>query len=278
MIEPCETADHPACDSRGESPPAAPRAVRILLAEDMPANQMVTVKILEKYGHKVSVAENGDEAIEAWQREPFDLVLMDVQMPLVDGLSAAAEIRRQEAKNGKARTPIIALTAYAMKGDRQRCLASGMDDYLSKPIDTADLLAMVQRFTGRLLDQPTHQAAVSPEAPSCLDEKALLERLDNDKELAKRLIALYCDDSPKLLKAIGTALMAGDLTSASFVAHRLSGLVRNFDARHAADAAMRLELACSNGDLVAAQAIFELLTSAVADLSRQVERFCGQLD
>jgi CheY-like chemotaxis protein len=132
-------------------PPAAKPALQsgvlhILLAEDNAVNQRLAVRMLEKRKCTVTVAGNGREAVEAFKRESFDLILMDVQMPVMSGLEATAEIRRLEAlsKNGSPPIPIIAMTAYAMKGDRERCLDAGMDGYLSKPVRTEELYKTIE--------------------------------------------------------------------------------------------------------------------------------------
>jgi two-component system, sensor histidine kinase and response regulator len=122
----------------------------VLLAEDNPVNQRLAVRLLEKRGHSVVVAGNGREALEALEKQSFDLVFMDVQMPEMDGLEATAAIREKEKGSGVHR-PIIALTAHAMKGDRERCLASGMDGYLTKPIRPQELDEILeQNLTSRL--------------------------------------------------------------------------------------------------------------------------------
>jgi signal transduction histidine kinase/ligand-binding sensor domain-containing protein/ActR/RegA family two-component response regulator len=121
--------------------------LRILLAEDNPVNQKVAVRLLEKRGHCVTVAHNGRQALEHLDRQKFDLVLMDVQMPEMDGLEATVAIRARESRNGGARIPILAMTAHAMKGDRERCLAAGMDGYVSKPVQAAELLAAIESAT-----------------------------------------------------------------------------------------------------------------------------------
>ena len=126
--------------------------MRILLAEDNPVNQKVALHMLRRRGYDVSLAETGREAVDLAGREPFDLVLMDVQMPEMDGFAATAAIRAAEARTGRHLT-IIAMTAHSMAGDRERCLAAGMDGYLSKPIRSADLYALLDRELGGDVDR-----------------------------------------------------------------------------------------------------------------------------
>jgi CheY-like chemotaxis protein len=118
--------------------------LRVLLAEDNRVNQKVAARFLERLGHTVTVANDGREAVDAWKAAPFDLVLMDVQMPEMDGFEAVAAIRALEAEGGRERTPIIALTAHAMSGDRERCLTAGMDGYLTKPVKLAELVEAIE--------------------------------------------------------------------------------------------------------------------------------------
>ena len=129
---------------------ASVRPLRILLAEDGKANQTMAVGLLQKWGHSVELAENGLEVIEAYQRDAFDVILMDVQMPKMDGLEATRTIRELENESGH-HIPIVAMTAHAMKGDRERCLAAGMDDYVSKPVRKPELY----RALGALCNTPT---------------------------------------------------------------------------------------------------------------------------
>ena len=126
-------------------PPSTTRPMRILVAEDNPVNQRVITVLLEKRGHSVSLARNGSEAIELYANQMFDIIFMDVQMPIMNGYDASFAIRSAESPTGS-RTPIIALTAHAMKGDREHCLNAGMDDYLTKPVRIRDLDAMLERF------------------------------------------------------------------------------------------------------------------------------------
>jgi two-component system sensor histidine kinase/response regulator len=128
------------------APAARPSPQRILLTEDNPINQRLAVRLLAKEGHSVVVASNGEEALAQWQRQPFDLILMDVQMPVMDGLETARAIRRAEGPSHR-RIPIIGFTAHARNEDRDRCLQSGMDDFLIKPIRARDLFQMVLRYS-----------------------------------------------------------------------------------------------------------------------------------
>jgi CheY-like chemotaxis protein len=132
------------------------RRLRVLVAEDSPVNQLLAVRLLEKRGHVVEVAGTGTGALDALERQPFDLVLMDVQMPEMDGLEATVAIRERERASGGRRVPIVAMTANAMVGDKERCLEAGMDGYLSKPIQVASLFAAIER----LVPGPAEPSAV----------------------------------------------------------------------------------------------------------------------
>lgn len=135
--------------------PETPAALRILVAEDNPVNQVVLRRLLERQHHSVTLAANGREALEAFERQTFDLILMDIQMPEMDGLQASVEIRRRE--QGDAHIPIMALTAHAMSGDRERCLSSGMDGYVTKPIRMADLASEINRLQALAASSPTRR-------------------------------------------------------------------------------------------------------------------------
>jgi len=135
-----------------ETAAAAGAGLHILLAEDSLINQRVALGLLERWGHRVDVVADGQDAIDALAERDYDLVLMDVHMPGMDGLDATRAVRRREAETGKAPTPIIAMTASAMKGDRERFLAAGMDEYVSKPFDPAVLRALIDRYTAAPAD------------------------------------------------------------------------------------------------------------------------------
>ncbi len=138
--------DAPPKPVAGDEEPVA-QSLRVLLAEDNETNQKLAVRILEKHGHRVELAQNGHEALAALEREPFDLVLMDVQMPQIDGLEATAIIRDLERGTGR-HLPIVAMTAHAMAGDWERCLKAGMDAYLPKPVDARKLIELIKQATG----------------------------------------------------------------------------------------------------------------------------------
>ena len=151
-------------------PAPAPRALRILLAEDNTVNQKLATRILEKQGHHVVVVGDGESAVATLARETFDLVLMDVQMPMMDGFEATAAIRAGESATGE-RIPIIAMTAHAMQGDRERCLGAGMDAYIAKPVRRGDLMetiagVMAERSAGRVEGEPETPVRYSPQSLS----------------------------------------------------------------------------------------------------------------
>jgi signal transduction histidine kinase/HPt (histidine-containing phosphotransfer) domain-containing protein len=215
-------------------------SLNILLAEDNAVNQRLAIIMLERLGHRVTVANSGREAVDLFLQGPFDLILMDVQMPHMDGMEATAAIRQQEA--GKAtRTPIVALTAHALKGDRERCLEAGMDGYLSKPLDEAALLRVLQG-----VDRPQESVAgvCPPPSPSSdrapVDQRELLARVGNRKdvaELAKIFIARY----PGQLERLDKACSQNDLRALAEEAHSIKGSLLLLSAGPAAELARRLE-------------------------------------
>jgi signal transduction histidine kinase/ActR/RegA family two-component response regulator len=206
-------------------PPVVGR-LRVLLAEDNLVNQRLALRLLEKMGHAVTLVDNGIDALERGMHGEFDLILMDVQMPALDGLAAARQLRHWERASG-ARVPIVAMTARVMPGDRERCLEAGMDDYLSKPIDGEQLRRMVARFEH---GQPQ---------PVLAWERALL-RLDGDAALLIELAELFLIDGPLLLAHLQQALADGALAPSQRAAHSLIGVLESFGARPAAAEAERL--------------------------------------
>jgi PAS domain S-box-containing protein len=254
-----------ALGSPAAAPPAAPpptrpsRTLRFLLAEDNPVNQKLAARLLEKQGHSVAIAGNGTEVVQAVERQPFDLVLMDVQMPEMDGFEATAAIRERERGTGR-HLPIVAMTAYAMKGDRERCLAAGMDGYVSKPIQPRELWrAIDQLVPGSGAD------GASATTGDILDRREALERVGGDTGLLRELIAVFRADGPRLGKDIADALARGDAQKLSRTAHTLKGAVSTFGAASAEAAAQQVERLAGQGDLSGAAA-------AVAHLDMELGR------
>ncbi len=239
------------------------RPLRILLAEDNPVNQEVAVGLLEKRGHTVVVANDGKEALAALEGEPFDLVLMDVQMPEMDGFDATAAIRQKE-QGSRARIPIIALTAHAMTGDRERSLAAGMDGYVAKPIRPGELFNVVERLAAGSAAAETAPPA-RRDADEVLDAAEALARVGGDGRLLSDLAELFLDNCTKLLSEIKEALDRRDGEALARAAHTIKGSVGNFAAKSAFELALRLETLGRKGDLTQAK-------EASAALEREIER------
>jgi len=221
------------------------RRLRILLAEDNPVNQRVARTILEKQGHEVLLAQNGREALARAQKDRFDVILMDVQMPELDGLAATAAIREFEASRGE-RVPIVGVTAHAMKGDRERCLAAGMDGYVSKPIRPVTLFAAIDE----VVNKGPPAAVTAPEAPAngmVLDENALLALVAGDSGLLNELVVLFLQDSPERLAGMAKALESGDRESLEREAHTLKGSAGSLCGSRTAEAALRVEFLARDG-------------------------------
>jgi PAS domain S-box-containing protein len=269
-----------------ETQPAAPLGkLRILAAEDNAVNQKVVLRMLERDGHRVTLANNGREALEALEAEPFDLVLMDVQMPEMDGLEAAAAIRAAEREGG-GHIPIIALTAHSMAGDRERCLAAGMDDYVPKPVTRASLLEAMGRVL-RTTSEPGEEGGkrkapgqdrggdaspVSPalEAKIVLSRDALLGRLGSDEGLLKEIVSMFIQEYPIHLDRIREAMGRKDAVCVQKAGHAFKGMAANFGAEAVVDAARRVEFLGRDGNLGD-------LPGAVARLEREVERLVPAL-
>lgn len=232
--------------------------LNVLLAEDNIVNQRLAVRLLEKQGHSVVVAETGKEALAALQQHPFDLVLMDVQMPEMDGFAATAAIREREKETGQ-HIPIIAMTAHAMKGDRERCLEAGMDGYVAKPVQAQEL----EEAIAALVRIP---AESDKNEPAVLDPVAALDRVQGDRELLEEIIGLFFGNYPSQLAELHEAIRRRDPQSLQSVAHAIKGSVGNFGAHAAVEVAQRLETMGREGDLATAEAVCTELEEALARL------------
>ena len=230
---------------------ARPR--RVLLVEDHPVNQEVAKRLLEGWGHAVTTAESGPAALAALADRTFDLVLMDVQMPYMDGILTTKEIRRREQVSGL-HTPIIALTAHGTTADRERCLVAGMDDFISKPLDAQALFQTIERVVPSSSAAPPRVAEVSRADPA----------------LEYRLAELFAKHAPRLLAAVRDALDRADTAGAAVAAHTLKGAVGNLPAPKAFSAAERLETLAREGNLAEARTAHAVAEREIADLLNSV--------
>jgi two-component system sensor histidine kinase/response regulator len=241
--------------------------LRVLVAEDNAMNRKVALGVLRKRGHHVVAVEDGQQALDATERERFDVILMDVQMPGTNGLDATRAIRERERAGGLARTPIIALTAHAMTGDRERCLQAGMDDYVAKPVDAEELFRAIERVgeDGRRADEPVPSLAPDP---AILDRDAMVRRVGADAELLLEMVNNFTEESAELLAEIRRSIVQGDAARLQRVAHSLKGALRTLAASAASEAALHLETMARQGDLSRAEEGWERLESEMTALGR----------
>jgi CheY-like chemotaxis protein/HPt (histidine-containing phosphotransfer) domain-containing protein len=239
---------------------------RILLAEDSVVNQKLAVALLERFGHKVTVANNGREATEAAASDAFDVVLMDIQMPEMDGLEATAKIRAREKTVGR-HIPIIAMTAHALKGDRELCLAAGMDDYVSKPIRREELFEKLARLVPDVspvsVEEEVHGETSNKESADregVIDWTQIRDLTGGDSELLKSLIADGLEEASRLLKEIRDSIAKGDREHLRTAAHTLKGSVRYFGADKLFEIIVRLEALARQGN-----------PDEIADVQRSLE-------
>ncbi len=236
--------------------------LRVLLAEDNTVNQLLATRLLEKHGHYVTVANDGVEALRVLQRTEIDVVLMDVQMPKLDGLETTAEIRRRERGTTR-HLPIIALTAHAMKGDRERCLAAGMDGYVAKPIQIQELLESIAKLIPSAVTMATSTSTdrdVSASQESAgIDWNAALKSVAGDRDLLRELVCIFLVESPPWLTDLRQAVDQHDPSRIQQLAHKLKGSLAQFGAQSATEIAQRLETLGANQQLDSALDVFSEL-------------------
>ncbi len=253
--------------------PTAGRPLKILLAEDNITNQKLAVAILQKQGNHVTVAGDGRQAVDYFERESFDLVLMDMQMPELDGLEATAAIRKIEERTGT-HVPIIALTANAMIGDREQCLKSGMDDYLSKPLRADDLFTMIQRLTSQARPSPAKLPATDSSAAlvnDVFDYATSVQQVGDDAELLAQLVAVFIEQLPKLLHPLATAVASADAKAIRQSAHALTSSVSVISATRAKNLARKLEMMGLNSDLAGVELIHAELLQELSLLRQALD-------
>jgi CheY-like chemotaxis protein len=239
---------------------------------------MTATTMFEKLGHAVVVANNGRQAIDRINEQAFDIVFMDVQMPEMDGVTATGEIRKSEQATGR-HIPIVAMTAHAMKGDKEKCLEAGMDDYVAKPIRRKDLADVIARIVERFLTkasangEPTAASATDASEGSrmILDEEALLEECDNDKALLGRMVEIFDRDARDRLPRLREAVRTGAAVAVKEEAHALKGGIGTFYAKEAYDTAYALEKMGADGNLGNAQATLQTLESQLQSLRRKLD-------
>ena len=247
--------------------------LRILLAEDSLVNQRLAVGLLEQQGHQVQVANNGSEALNAWQARRFDVVLMDVQMPEMDGLETTGAIRQREARIG-GHVPIVAMTAHAMKGDEEKCLAAGMDGYVAKPIRAKLLFETIARVLGRL----GPAAATSDEFPGAavIDWPHALQTVRGDRTLLKSIVEAFLDECPTTVEKLRQAVAAGDSKTVRLTAHSIKGAIRYFGAKAAFDRAFQLENMGREGTLEGAAPVLAELEQELNIVLPPLRQYAGR--
>ena len=296
---------------------AGPRAqgLRVLVAEDNPINQKLMRHWLEAQSHRVHVVGNGRAAADALAEKRFDVALLDVEMPEMDGLSAARAIRAREEREGARRVPLIVVTAYAMKGDRERCLAAGFDAYVSKPVQVEELYAVVDHLAGPAAEDeedaparlsigpPSGEWPLTPRPPSgapeaappgppslpapasepelveepAYDREKALARVGGDEELLRELVEVFLEERPRWLAEIDAALAAADARRLQRGAHTVKGSVDNFGARATWEAAFALEQLARSGELDAAPEAATVLRASLGRLEVELQALLAEL-
>jgi PAS domain S-box-containing protein len=256
-----------------QSRQASNHKLQILVAEDNNVNQRLAVRLLEREGHTVTIAGSGQEAVDLFEQRAFDLILMDVQMPGLDGLQATARIRAKERVSGK-HVPIVAMTAQDAESDRLRCLESGMDAYVAKPVQVRALFEMIESVGAGGNSMNTEVAGEGPQVEAQLrqlDESLALSRVGGDVELLKEVIGLFLDDYPQTFEKIKNAVAGSDASALEHHAHSLKGSVSTFGAGRAFEAAFALEKRGRERDLRDVKEGLYQLEQALAALRPELE-------
>ena len=250
--------------------------LHILLAEDNVVNQRLAMELLQGRGNYVILARNGREAVLAFEQEKFDLILMDVQMPEMDGFEATGVIRQKEKVKGAQRIPIVAMTAHAMKGDRERCIEAGMDDYVTKPIKAKELFEVIEKITTGSKEKGQGGISMPKESnkPSLdtFDLSKALEIVDGNKDLFREIAKMLLESLPHDLGKIKEAITGSDAHMLEQAAHSLKGAVGNFGAKRSFDAAYRLEKMGKEGKMDGSGDALKELEKELAALESELVR------
>ncbi|CAN5370306.1 hypothetical protein BH09PSE6_BH09PSE6_04880 [soil metagenome] len=240
--------------------------LHILLAEDNVINQIVATNLLEQFGHVITVVGNGREALDALERDDFDLVLMDVQMPEMGGFEATAALRERERASGKAPMPVIAVTAHAMRGDRERCIAAGMNGYISKPFQPPTLVAEIERVLAETGIADKDEAAGS--RPGTFSRAAALAAMNHDETLLARVAELFVRNMPDLRARMLAASRSGDANQLRRIAHEIKGMGMNVGAVELGRVASVIEQAALRLDIEAAAREVDTLMHELQSVGR----------
>jgi len=274
-VEPVTDADQvdshniPVEDDAMQLPPT----LNVLVAEDIPFNQKFIARLFERWQLNSVMVENGREALEKLEEQTFDLVLMDVQMPEMDGFEATRQIRKKETALDLPHLPIVAMTAYAMKGDRERCLDSGMDGYVSKPIAAEVLKAEIIKFAPVSATSTDQSAPVEPAAENTsFETDKLLRAFDEDMEFLREAVGMFLEDYPPMIATIERALTDQDHEELGRTAHGLKGMLGNFQADGAVGHAFALEAMGKNKACDGGRDVFDKLVSEVTNLETALKR------
>jgi len=246
-------------------------AIRILIADDSVINQKVALRILENNSYSADVVDNGKKVLEKIENNPYDLILMDLQMPEMDGIEATKSIRQKEKLTGKY-TPIIAMTAYAMKGDRENCLLAGMDDYISKPIKPKALLEAVrnQLYKSSSEEEPLQTFEEKKEEDKVFDREELLDRLQGDEKLLKELLEIFFSQVPDLIEQIREALFNKDMPAVVKLGHKLKGMSGNISAKRIHKKAFGFEMSARQDKKEVLSVIFREIEEEFQVLKREL--------
>jgi CheY-like chemotaxis protein/HPt (histidine-containing phosphotransfer) domain-containing protein len=276
----------PEAEESRPRPPAEARAVaglRVLLAEDNEINQRVAVRLLERWGCSVRVAGSGTEAVAAFGEAEFDIILMDVQMPGMDGLAATGIIRAAEESAGRERIPIIAMTARALEGDRESCTGAGMDDYVSKPVEPNTLLATIARWTRNASAGTDEAPAASPAAArptpaspggaATFRFEKLHRNCGDDEGFAAEIVSVFLRGVPRTLDRIGAALTAGDPGEVEAAAHSLTGTAGTIGADRLREYCQEMERMGRLRDLTGLDSVLEAARGEFSELEVLLTRY-----
>ncbi len=286
-VKPSDLMDAMACvlgfvpaETEGVSAAVAPglSGLRILVAEDSLVNQTLVTGLLRREGYTITVVGSGREALKVLEKESFDLMLMDVQMPEMDGLQATAAIRAREKGSGR-HLPIVAMTANAMRGDREGCLAAGMDGYVSKPIRSRALLAAMDAVLGDRSSVEARTAepeALQDEALEGVDWSAAMESVQGDRALLRDVVREFLGEGPEQMKAIRAAIQARDLPALRRAAHTLKGSLDHFGATRGYETALELEQQARQESLAGAEALAATLEAELSQVLSALGRFLAR--